>query len=77
LTSKNSPPCTPPSKSNALSINPGCFGFLGAGDGSDRTAQGLHHPRFDVCEQALAWGPALYVQLVLDKAETPGTKAER
>jgi len=51
---------------------PGCFGFLGAGDGSDMTAQGLHHPRFGICEQALAWGAALHVQLVLDKAESLG-----
>jgi carboxypeptidase Ss1 len=47
---------------------PGCFGFLGAGDGTEMTAQGLHHPRFGICEQALAWGAALHVQLVLDRA---------
>jgi amidohydrolase len=52
---------------------PGCFGFLGAGDGSDRTAQGHHHPRFDLNEQALAWGAALHVQLVLDRAARPET----
>jgi amidohydrolase len=47
---------------------PGCYGFLGAGDGSEMTAQGLHHPRFGICEAALVWGAALHVQLVRDRA---------
>jgi amidohydrolase len=51
---------------------PGCFGFLGAGDGSETTAQGLHSPRFSICEAVLAWGAALHVQLVLDRAQPPG-----
>jgi amidohydrolase len=55
---------------------PGCFGFLGAGDGSDGTAQGFHHPRFDICEEALVWGAALHLQLVLDRVETLETKPE-
>jgi amidohydrolase len=51
---------------------PGCFAFLGAGDGSEATAQGLHSPRFALCEETLAWGAALHVQLVLDRANPPG-----
>jgi amidohydrolase len=47
---------------------PGCLGFLGAGDNTPRTAYPLHHPRFDIDEQALAWGAALFVQLALDQA---------
>ena len=59
---------------SSLEKIPGCFGFLGAGDGLNRTAQGLHHPRFDVCEQALAWGAAVHVQLVRDRAANLGAK---
>jgi hypothetical protein len=40
----------------------------------EMTAQGLHHPRFGICEQALAWGAALHVHLVRDRAENPGAK---
>ncbi|MCK6472671.1 MAG: amidohydrolase [Planctomycetes bacterium] len=47
---------------------PGCFAFLGAGDGSPDTAQCFHHPRYNIDEKALAWGTALFVQLVLDRA---------
>jgi amidohydrolase len=47
---------------------PGCFGFLGASDGTPATAQSFHSPRFNLDERALAWGTALFVQLVLDKA---------
>ena len=47
---------------------PGCFGFLGAGDGTPATAQSFHHPRYNIDEKALAWGSALFVQLVLDRA---------
>lgn len=47
---------------------PGCFGFLGAGDGTPRTGQAFHHPRYDIDEKALAWGSALFTQLVLDRA---------
>jgi len=47
---------------------PGCFGFLGAGDGSPRTAQCFHHPRYDIDEAALPWGSALLAQLILDRA---------
>lgn len=53
---------------------PGCFGFLGAGDGSAETAQGLHSSCFAICEQALAWGAALHVQLVLDRAKIGETQ---
>lgn len=48
---------------------PGCFGFLGAGDGSMGTGQCFHHPRFNIDEGALAWGSALFLQLVLDRAQ--------
>jgi len=51
---------------------PGCYGFLGAGDGTGGTAQGLHHPRFGICEKVLAWGAALHVQLILDRAQSTG-----
>jgi amidohydrolase len=47
---------------------PGCFGFLGAGDGSPGTGQCFHHPRFNIDEAALAWGSAFFLQLVLDRA---------
>ncbi|MBI3828342.1 MAG: amidohydrolase [Planctomycetes bacterium] len=47
---------------------PGCFGFLGAGDGSPGTGQCFHHPRFNIDETALAWGSAFFLQLVLDRA---------
>ncbi|MCZ7646680.1 MAG: amidohydrolase [Planctomycetota bacterium] len=47
---------------------PGCFGFLGAGDGTPSTAQCFHHPKYNIDEKALAWGSALFVQLVLDRA---------
>lgn len=46
---------------------PGCFGFLGAGDGTPATAQCFHHPRFNIDERALAWGAALFVQMVCEK----------
>jgi len=49
---------------------PGCFGFLGAGDGTPATAQCFHSPRFNIDERALAWGTALFVQLACDKAGT-------
>ena len=47
---------------------PGCFGFLGAGDGSPETSQCFHHPRYNIDEKALAWGVALFVQMVWDRA---------
>lgn len=47
---------------------PGCFGFLGAGDGSDATSQCFHHPRYNIDEKALAWGTALLVQMIADRA---------
>ncbi|HEY3320506.1 MAG TPA: amidohydrolase [Planctomycetota bacterium] len=47
---------------------PGCFGFLGAGDGTPATAHCFHNPRFNIDEKALAWGSALFVQLVCEKA---------
>jgi amidohydrolase len=47
---------------------PGCFAFLGAGNGTPRTAACLHHPKFDIDEKALAWGTALYVELALERA---------
>ena len=47
---------------------PGCFAFLGAGDGTPSTAQCFHHPRYNIDERALAWGSALFVQLVCDRA---------
>jgi amidohydrolase len=56
---------------------PGCFAFLGAGDGSEGTAQGLHHPRCNISEEALAWGAALHVQLVLDRARGRGEDPAR
>ena len=43
---------------------PGAFAFLGVYDGTPLTAQSFHNPRFDVDERALAWGTALFVQLV-------------
>ncbi|HYG76680.1 MAG TPA: amidohydrolase [Planctomycetota bacterium] len=47
---------------------PGCFGFLGAGDGSAETSQCFHHPRYNIDEKALAWGSALFVQMIWDRA---------
>ena len=47
---------------------PGCFAFLGAGDGTASTNQCFHHPRYKIDEKALAWGTALFVQLVCDRA---------
>ncbi|GMV78934.1 MAG: N-acyl-L-amino acid amidohydrolase [Planctomycetota bacterium] len=47
---------------------PGCFGFLGAGDGTPATGYCWHHPKYNIDERALAWGSALFVQLVLDRA---------
>jgi amidohydrolase len=47
---------------------PGCFGFLGAGDGSPETSQCFHHPRYNIDEKALPWGAALFVQMVCDRA---------
>jgi len=49
---------------------PGCFGFLGASDGTPATSQCFHNPRFNLDERALAWGTALFVQLVSDKTGT-------
>ncbi|MGD0094635.1 MAG: M20/M25/M40 family metallo-hydrolase, partial [Planctomycetota bacterium] len=49
---------------------PGCFGFLGVGDGTAATAQCFHSPKFSIDEHALAWGSALFVQLAFDKAGT-------
>lgn len=52
---------------------PGCFAFLGAGDGSPgMPGQCLHHPCFDIREEALSWGAALHVQMVLDRAASIG-----
>jgi len=42
--------------------------------GQGKARQGLHHPRFDVCEQALAWGAARHLQLVRDRAANLGAK---
>lgn len=47
---------------------PGCFAFLGAGSESTRDSGSLHHPRFGIDEEALAWGTATFVQLALDRA---------
>jgi amidohydrolase len=47
---------------------PGAFAFLGAGDGTPRTAQSFHHPKYDIDEKALHWGSAFFVQVVLDRA---------
>jgi carboxypeptidase Ss1 len=47
---------------------PGCFGFLGAGNGSPETSQCFHHPRYNIDERALPWGTALFVQMVCDRA---------
>ncbi len=44
---------------------PGTFGFLGAGDGTDQTAQCFHHPRYNIDEKALAWGSALLAEVAL------------
>jgi amidohydrolase len=46
----------------------GCFAFLGAGSESTRDGGSLHHPRFEIDEDALAWGSATFVQLALDRA---------
>ena len=46
---------------------PGAFAFLGAGDGTPATAQGFHHPRYNIDEKALAWGAAFFVQLALER----------
>lgn len=51
---------------------PGCFGFLGAGNGSPETSQCFHHPRYNIDERALAWGAALFVQMVCDRAGIAG-----
>lgn len=53
---------------NYLQEVPGCFGFLGAGDGSPSTAQCFHHPCYNIDEKALAWGTAVFVQIVCDRA---------
>ncbi|MCY3021119.1 MAG: amidohydrolase [Planctomycetota bacterium] len=47
---------------------PGCFAFLGAGDGTPLTAQCFHHPRFSIDERALPWGVALFLQFVCERA---------
>jgi amidohydrolase len=47
---------------------PGSFGFLGAGDGSPGTSQCFHHPKYNIDEKALAWGTALFAQVVADRA---------
>jgi carboxypeptidase Ss1 len=47
---------------------PGCFGFLGAGNDSPETSQCFHHPRYNIDENALPWGVALFVQLVCERA---------
>jgi amidohydrolase len=54
---------------NYLEHVPGCFAFIGAGDGTPATAQCFHHPRYNIDEKALAWGSALFAQLVLDRAK--------
>jgi carboxypeptidase Ss1 len=51
-----------------LEKTPGCFAFLGAGNGTSDTAQCFHHPRYNIDEKALAWGSAFFVQLILDRA---------
>jgi amidohydrolase len=57
-----------------LEKTPGCFGFLGAGDGTPATGQCFHHPRFNIDERALAWGAALFVQLAFEKAGCAGSE---
>lgn len=47
---------------------PGCFAFLGAGNGTPETSQCFHHPRYNIDEKALPWGSALFTQVVLDRA---------
>jgi amidohydrolase len=47
---------------------PGSFAFLGAGDGTPGTSQCFHHPKYNIDERALAWGSALFLQVVCDKA---------
>lgn len=47
---------------------PGSFAFLGAGDGSPSTSQCFHHPKYNIDERALAWGSALFLQVVCDRA---------
>ena len=47
---------------------PGCFAFLGAGNGTPETSQCFHHPRYNIDEKAMPWGSALFVQVVLDRA---------
>ena len=47
---------------------PGCFGFLGAGDGTPETSHCFHSPHYNIDERALPWGVALFVQMVFDKA---------
>src|SRR5690606_1702688 len=43
---------------------PGCFMFVGAGDGADyRYAH--HHPMFDLDERAIIHAAALYVEMAL------------
>jgi amidohydrolase len=58
---------------NYLEQLPGCFAFIGAGDGTPATSQCFHHPRYNIDEKALAWGCALFVQLVLDRASAGNT----
>ena len=47
---------------------PGCFAFLGAGNGSKETSNCFHHPRYNIDERALAWGSAIFVQSVFSRA---------
>jgi amidohydrolase len=47
---------------------PGAFGFVGACDGTPATTQCFHNPRFNIDENALPFGAALFLQLVCDRA---------
>ncbi|MCX6549541.1 MAG: amidohydrolase [Acidobacteria bacterium] len=47
----------------------GCFAFLGAGGEGLAAPHIFHSPHFNIDERALAWGAALFVQVVVEQAE--------
>lgn len=49
-----------------LQQKPGCFLFMGTGNEDKGTDHPHHHPKFDVDEEELYKGTALYVRLALD-----------
>lgn len=49
---------------------PGAFAFLGAGDGTPATANGFHHPGFNIDERAMPWGAALLACIAMRRSPT-------